>query len=160
MDQWAEGYMIVRIMRKDELIMSKQRVNKWTLIILLVCSSIVMVGAIYLRPAYLRERINTRREIRNLLERRGVINPKVSIRGNKVTVKWETVHKNSCGQDDLFYMEEVAERIKENLIVKEIDIHIYNQYGEMIRDYWKGNVGVPTRKGGILNGPMESKSIK
>lgn len=129
------------------------------LIIVVACVGVMIVGTVCLRPDYVRERIDTGREIRTLLERRDVIDPKVSIRGNKVTVKWETVHKNSCGQDDLFYMEEVAKRIKENLIIREFDIHIYNQYDEMIRDYWKGNVSVvPTRPGGILNGPMETKS--
>ena len=150
--------MIVGITRKDGTIMLKQRVIKRVLIILLVCCSVMIMGILFLRPIYLREKSDTERKIKTALEDQ-VKYPRISIRGKTVVVDWISFDNRSCGTQDFNSMLLINEIVKENHFISKAQIYVYNSDGDKMYDYWSGEVEVPT-KYMIPNGPKVTEPVE
>ena len=134
----------------------RKRILVGIAIVILVCISGMVAATILLGPTYLKEKADTTSEIVAFLRAEGK-NPVVSVRGNEVTVKWVSLGSSACGLSDYEYMSKIVVRVKANKIINKVQMYVYNSDGEMIHDYWKGQVEVPRKDNMIPNGPRKTK---
>ena len=128
----------------------RKRILVGIAIVILVCISGMVAATI------LKEKADTTSEIVAFLRAEGK-NPVVSVRGNEVTVKWVSLGSSACGLSDYEYMSKIVVRVKANKIINKVQMYVYNSDGEMIHDYWKGQVEIPRKDNMIPNGPRKTK---
>ena len=100
------------------------------------------------------EEARTKRNIMNLLQGSGIQDPKISIKGNKVTVEWISADNQANVQRDLSCMEEIQRLVRKNEFICRVQGYVYASAKDMENGEPKGQV---TESQLSLNIPSQSK---